>query len=524
MVAHLLRLRFRLLANGLMRNPWTLVSVVLGAGFGFMALVGVVAGMAALSFAEPRVAWTVAVLAGAVTVLGWVVLPIVLRGMDQSLSVSKLRGFPIPPQRLLVALLVVGMLGIPGIVTLVGALSTTLSWFGSPIALLAAPIAAVLGVVTCVAASRAFESVGAALAAGRRYREVMGVIVFIPVILAGPIIIFAGSSLAALAEELPTIARVISWTPLGAVWSIPGDLALGRPLEALAKFAIALATIGVLALLWWRSLARLLVSPPTASASHARSKGLGMFAIFPGTPTGAVAARAAVYWLRDPRYGGSLVVLPLIAVIAVFLAVTESTWMLAVLGPFVAATLAITLCAEVSYDGTAFAAHLATGVSGAADRAGRVITLAIISVPAVALATILPLLYLDSADAIPATLGIGFGLLFTGFGVSSIASARFLMPVPAAGESPFKTPAGSTVGAQLRMLATWAIVFALALPEVVLGVVAITTGNTLLGVITLVLGILLGCALMVVGIRLGGALLERRGPELLAALHRARGA
>jgi ABC-2 type transport system permease protein len=524
MVAHLLRLRFRLLANTLSRSPWALVSVLLGAVWGLFILVGIIVGMVALSFGAPEVAWTLAVFAGSMTLLGWIILPLVLRGLDQSLSVTKLRTFPIQPRRLLVALLFVGMLGIPGLITLLAALSTTLSWLGEPLALITAPFAALLGVVTCVAASRAFESVGAALAAGRRYREVMGVLVFVPIMLLGPIIAFTGTSIAAIGDELPRIAGIVSWTPLGAAWSIPGDLALGRPLEALAKFAIALATLGVLLLLWWRSLGTLLVASPVASGGAGRSKGLGPFNWFPATPTGAVAARTSVYWMRDPRYGGSLIVLPLLAVIAIFVATTGSTWMLVVLGPFFAASLAITLCAEVSYDGTAFASHLSTGLSGRADRAGRVITLAIFAVPAVVLATVIPLVMLDLAHIIPAMLGIGLGLLLTGFGVSSIASARFLMPVPAAGESPFKTSTGASFGAQLGMFAAWAIVFALALPELVLGIIAAATGNVTLGVVALVLGVGLGVTFMLVGIRQGGALLDRRGPELLASLRKVRGA
>lgn len=524
MVAHLLRLRFRLLLNGFTRSTWALVSAVVGLAWGLFVLVGLVAGMIALSFTEPLWAWTVSVIAGSATLLGWIVLPLLMRGLDQSLSVEKLRIFPLPPRRLLVALLVVGLLGVPGLVTLFVALSTTLSWFGEPAALIAAPFAAVFGVITCVTASRAFESVGASLAAGRRYREVMGVLVFVPLILLGPIIAVLGSSIDTPSEDLPALAGVLSWTPLGAAWSIPGDLALGRPLEALAKAGIAAATLAVLLLLWRHSLATLLVSPARASGGSGSAKGLGAFAWYPATPTGAIAARTTVYWMRDPRYGGSLIMLPLLAVIAVFLAFTGSDWFLSALGPVIAATLAITLCAEVSYDGTAFASHLSSGVSGVADRAGRVITLGIIAIPLVVVATVVPLLVLGRGHDIPALLGIGLGLLLTGFGVSSIASARFLLPVPAAGESPFKTPPGSTFSSQLGMYAAWFIVFGLSAPELALGIAAVITGQPLLGMLALVVGVVLGTVLMVVGVRQGGALLERRGPELLASLMRARGA
>lgn len=524
MVAHLLSLRYRLLLNGFKRSTWSLVSAVIGVAYGLLILAGIVIGMVALSFTEPQLVWVVSVLGGAAAVLGWVVAPILLRGYDNSLGVSKLRSFPIPPQRLLVGLLVVGLLGVPGLVTIVAGLSTTLGWIGEPVAVATAPFAALLAVLTCVAASRAFESVGASLAAGRRYREIMSVAVFVPLLLLGPIIGLGIPALSNASADLPAIARVVSWTPLGAAWSVPGDLALDRPLEALAKAAIAVVTLLLLVLAWRRSLTTLLATAPRSSAGGTGRSGLGPFAWYPATPTGAIAARTTVYWLRDPRYGGSLIMIPVLVVLAVFVAVTGSDWFLSALGPVIAATLAITLCAEVAYDGTAFAAHLSTGVSGVADRAGRVITLAIIAVPLVLVSTIVPLLVLDRAEQIPALLGIGLGLLLTGFGVSSIASARFLMPVPAAGESPFKTPPGSTFTAQLGMYAAWLIVFALAIPELALGVAAVVTGNVVIGIIGLIVGVVLGTVLMIVGIRRGGALLERRGPELLASLTRARGA
>ncbi|GAB2977562.1 transporter [Frigoribacterium salinisoli] len=524
MVAHLLRLRFRLLFNGFRRSTWQLVGAVIGALYGLGLLAGIVVAMVGLSFADAEWGRAVAVLAGALLVLGWLVVPLLLRGFDQSLSVAKLRSFPIPPQRLLVALLVVGLLGVPGLVTLFASLSTTLSWIGEPVAMLAAPFAALLGALTCVTASRALESVGASLASGRRYREVMGVVVFVPVLLLGPLIAVVGGSVASIVDDLPSIAETVSWTPLGAVWSIPGDLALGDGGAALAKTGIALATLGVLLLLWRRALAVSLVAAPPSSGGSSRAKGLGAFGLFPATPTGAVAARTAVYWLRDPRYGGSLVALPVLVVLGVFLSVTGSDWFLVALGPLFGAVLGITLCAEISYDGTAFAAHLSTGLDGAADRAGRVLTLGLFSVPAVVLATVVPLVLLGRGADVPALLGIALGLLLTGFGVSSVASTRFLMPVPAAGESPFKTPPGSTFKSQLGMYAAWAIVFALSAPEIALGVAAVVTGELWLGLAALVLGIVLGGVLCVVGVRRGGAMLDRRGPELLASLRRTQGA
>jgi ABC-2 type transport system permease protein len=523
-VAHLLSLRWRVLLNGFKRSTWQIVAAVIGGLYGLGVLAAVVAGLVALSFAPERWAWTAGVLGGSLAVVGWVVVPFVARGYDQTLSVSKLRQFPLPADRLLVALFVAGLLGIPGIVTLVAALATTLSWLQHPLSAVLAPFCGLLGVFVCVAASRAVETATSALGAKRRYRELMSVAIFVPLILAGPLIGLVGQGLSSLGDDLPRVAHALSWSPLGAAWSIPGDVALGRPGEAALKALIAVATLGVLLLIWRRGLATALVAPPAVTATAA-SKGLGLFARFPATPTGAVAARTAVYWLRDPRYGGSLIVVPLMPVLAIFLSFSlDTTWPLYAIGPAVAALLAITLAADVSYDGTAFAAHLSTGLAGSADRAGRVLTLGLFAVPSVVLATLVPLAVVGRLDVAPALLGVGLGLLFTGFGVSSVASALYLMPVPAAGESPFKSPPGANVTSALGLYASWAIVFVLALPELVLGVVALVQGSVLLGLLTLVVGVALGAVLMVVGIRRGGRLLDARGPELLTRLRRARGA
>jgi ABC-2 type transport system permease protein len=298
-VAHLLSLRWRVMRNGLRRSVWQVVALVIGGLYGVGILAALVAGLVALSFAPAQWAWTAAVLVGSVAVLGWAVVPLLARGVDQTLSVEKLRSFPIPADRLLVALLVCGVLGIPGIVTTVAALATSLSWLQHPLSAVVAPLSGLVGVLTCVAASRVLESLTTRLASRRRYREVMGVVVFVPVILAGPIIGFAGQGIGSVVDRLPRVAEVAAWTPLGAAWAVPGELALGRPLEALAKSVIALASLALLLLAWRRALASALVAPPVEDRAGS-SKGLGPFRWFPATPTGAVAARAAVYWLRDP--------------------------------------------------------------------------------------------------------------------------------------------------------------------------------------------------------------------------------
>ena len=124
----------------------------------------------------------------------------------------------------------------------------------------------------------------------------------------------------------------------------------------------------------------------------------------------------------------------------------------------------------------------------------------------------------DTWQILPGLLGITIGVLLTGFGVSSLVSGRFVFEVAAPGESPFTSRPGGGVSLMLSTFATWSMVGILVIPELVLAIVGFALDIPILGWLSLLVGILLGSGLMVIGIRQGGAILDRRGPELLAKL------
>lgn len=519
MVATLVSLRFRLLFNQLKRSPWQLVAAIFGALYGLGILTFCVVGLIALGFAPLELARTVVVLGGGAVLLGWAVVPLLTSGIDQTVDPQRLAPFPIPLNTLLPALAVSGVLGVPGLVTLVAALATVGTWFRHPLAAIAAVVCAVLGVLTAVVASRAIVAVASRAGTGRRAREAKTALLFIPLILLGPIIFGVATLVRDVAGDLPRIADVVAWTPLGAVWAVPADIAAGQPLRAAAEFAIALATLGVLLLLWRWGLARALERPGRPAAAKATRGGAGLFGVFPGTPTGAVAARALTYWLRDPRYAQTLLVVPLIPVVLVFWATLNgSTAILAWIGPIMAIMLAMSIYTDISYDNTAFALHLQAGVSGAADRAGRVIALAVFAVPTALALLVLGVALAGAWAMLPGLLGITIGVLLTGFAVSSVISGAFVFPVPAPGENPFKARPGGGFTLLLSNLVCWLAVTVLVIPELVLAIVGFVSGDPLWGWLSVAVAIVLGGVLLVVGIRLGGRILERRGPELLAAL------
>jgi ABC-2 type transport system permease protein len=362
MVATLVKLRFLLLINGLKKSPWQIVAVVIGGLYGLGALAVIVAGLFALSFAPLELARTVVVLVGALVIVGWTILPALTSGIDETVDPGRLAVFPVPIKQLMLALAVSGVLGVPGIITLIASLATALTWWDTPLAAIAAIITGAIGTITAVVGSRMLAALASRISRGRRSREAQGLLVFIPLVLAGPIIFGVSNVLRTYTDVFPSIAEVVSWTPVGAIWAVPSEVASGNFGVAGLKLLIGLVTLAAAVLLWRWGLERALERPAQSAAVKTSARGTGFFGRFPATPWGAVAARALTYWIRDPRYAQSLVTVPLIPLLFFFYGgLNGNLEILVWVGPVIAVLLAMSIYTDVSYDNTAFALHLQTG-------------------------------------------------------------------------------------------------------------------------------------------------------------------
>ena len=243
---------------------------------------------------------------------------------------------------------------------------------------------------------------------------------------------------------LPELARALAWTPAGAAWSLGGDLAAGQLRAAALKLLIALATLAGLALCWKVLLQRALVTPPYAGSGKKKAAGLGLFALLPATPTGAIAARSLSYWLRDPRYAGSLVVVPLLPVLLLFQASQSGDYgILQFVGPLTAFLLAWSISADVSYDNTAFALHLSTGVRGLHDRLGRALACLVFALPVVLVFSVVPMFLTGDWELLPGDAGPvpGRAVHRAGPVLGGLGALHHAVPLP--GDSPFKKPPGN---------------------------------------------------------------------------------
>ena len=522
MVAALLRLRFRVLSNTLARNTIQLVSVIAGAFSTLMLLVFVLLVFARVSIEPAQAIQVTVVVGGSVVMLGWLVVPLMFDGVDRTLDPVKLARFPIRIRQQMAAMFLVGVLGVPGLATVLAALGTGVAWRLNPPALALAIVTGLVGVATCIVGSRVTTTAAGTLLRGRGAARV-GVAALIVTVIAVP-------AATALMRDIPadgggffdrvsSVIAAIGWTPLGAVWSIPGRVALGDLSGAALAAVIAIVTLAVLVLLWRLALGVSMQSRGDGPARAARGGRLGLLALAPSTPTGAIAARSLIYWFRDSRLTRQLILIPVLPALMLMWWLLFHIDVIALLaGPMVATLLPLTVFAGLSYDGTAFAAEVAAGVRGLHDRLGRAIGLLVIALPATLLVQISVAAIIGRLDDIAALLALALGTLLVSVGVVSVSSARIVVPVARSGRNPFSAqPGGATVSVVGSYVVTGAT-GVIALPVAALAVVALVTGIPWLGWASLVVAIVLGAAVALAGAVVGGRILDGAAPEVLARL------
>ncbi|MGO1182559.1 MAG: hypothetical protein ACTHZ5_07605 [Micrococcaceae bacterium] len=510
MVAHLISLRFRLMIAGWKRSTFVLVMTLLGVLYALGVLFALFAGMVALGWSETELRGTVVVLLGAAIVLAWLIVPLFASGMDQSMEPRNFATFGLPTPTLIAGLGVGALVTTTGALTLLASLTTVLVWRDSALVMLISVLGALLATVFCICLGHGVTGILSAITGRRRVRETLSLIAFIPLMLAGVIFGTAVESIPDLVDQLPGVAAALLWTPLGsftgAAWSASNG-ALGT---AVAQLGLSLVWVLAAVGLWMVAVRRSIDRAPNAGSSSRSTRGTGLLGRFPATPAGAIAARSIIYWIKDPRYSASLITVPLMVVVLLFLGGQSGSPVVALmLGPLVGLLLGFSIQADLSYDGAALSMHVTTGVSGADDRRGRVAALLLWAFPATLSATLIGAAVTGSWSLLPGAVGLGIALLFGGAGLSALISARFVYPVPAPGASPFATPQGSMMRTAVVQMVSLLATLAVTLPAVVLTVVALVNGELMWNLLALAVGLLNGLVVLWIGVRMGAGWYDR---------------
>lgn len=524
MVALLVRLKLTLLRNSLGRSVWRTVGLIIGLLYALGAVVMAIVGLVALHWTTLELTAEVTTVAFAGLTLGWLVFSLLVFGVDETVDPSKFALLPVRPRQLLPGLLLVGLIGSPGIATVLLALGFVAAWTRSVPLTLSALLVVPIGVATCVLFSRVGTAAFASALSSRRFRD----LTFVALALSGAALGLAGNLFGRVASQggpglrtlLTDAATVLSWTPFGWVWAVPVDVARGQWAFAGLRLVLALGLVVVLWRAWEHFLGLRLTEPIQAggAAGHVK-QGRFLDRLYPPTPAGAIATRAMRYWRRDPRYIASvagILIAPVIIVVSFSVNDSRSSEMVAFAPAIFGALVGMGLAQDLSYDGSAVWTHITTGVRGADDRTGRVMSTLTIYGPLVFVLLIACFVLSQRWDLVPVVVGSTAALTLIGLGAGAVVGTWWQWPAPPPGASPFQKGNSGTLPSLLSFAVSNGLTCVAALPTAVF--VVLSFWNPWAGWVALVVGIASGLAALKLGVTLGGRILDRRWPEVLRSV------
>ena len=521
MVVTFVRLKLRILKNGLHGQTSRVALFVLGALAGVGLAVGgwFIFALAGL-LGSDRGAGIVLPLGGGALVLGWLFLPLVFFGVDESLDPSRFALLPLRRRTLISGLFVAALAGIPAIATLAATLGMveTVRRLGGLGAGAVEFVGVVLGLLLCTALSRAVTSAFATSLRSRRSRDVATVVLALVAALLGPlqIAVLTGAERANW-DRVAEVAALVGWMPLGAPYTMGLDVAEGRAWAVPIKLVIAVAAIGGL-LRWWSStLERAMVG--TAGVSRRLptvDTGLPvarlLFRWLPRSRFGALVAREVRYWWRETRRRATLITF---GVVGIFLPVMMSISGLGA-GPmllFVGALAAVNLANQFGFEGSAYAANVAAGVPGRVEVRSRAAGFSVYAIPLLLVIAVVTGFVAGAPEVIPSSLGMLAATFGVGLGVILPISVRAAYALPDS-TNPFAMSSGAGL---TKGLMTFAGLFLAIIATLPLQLAAYLLGDLWLW-LGLPLGLGYGAAAYLLGSRLAGDQVDRRMPELLATV------
>jgi ABC-2 type transport system permease protein len=532
------RLKLRILGNGFRGRTGKVLLFVLGliagVGYGGLACLMFIAAMAA---GEAELTRLIPPFAGSLLVLGWLMLPLVWFGVDDTLDPARFALLPLPRWTLLRGLLVGALLGVPAAASLLAlsGLAIGAAIAGGPVPALVATIGVVLGLLLCVVLSRAVTSGFSQALRARRTRDLAAVLLAVLAASIGPIQLLLTSGAKSFGlNRMEALADALGWTPFGAPFVVGADAIAGHWAAAAGRLGLTTLTIAVLMWWWSRSVDSAMLgtvgaSGPTKQTGPLASPVARLFGRNrqPRTAYGALVVRELRYWFRDARRRASLITF---AVVGVFLPVmtnlgplgssstdgpspfTSTTGQAATM-LFVGALAAVGLANQFGFDGTSYAANVIVGISGRLELRSRVVAYSWLIGPFLVLLACLTALLRQAPGQIPLLLGMLLAAYGAGVACCMHVSVLGAYALPE-NSNPFAINTGAGVAKSLLAMVAWFGGMVLALPMLLLVIFAAPVAATL----ALPLGLAYCVGAIWLGLITAGDVLDRRQPELLAAV------
>lgn len=532
LVGTAVRLRWALLRGAVRAGPGSTprrVGLILGAAAG--------AGLSLAAFTSlsisrdaGRLPEDLATLIYTALLIGWTILPILTFASDDLLDPTKLSLLPLGRRQLMTVLGVGGLVGVAPVATAIAALGLLPATVDDAGSLFLAFSAAVVEVVTCVAASRATASGLSSLLRSRRGRDLgagAAALVAVSFQLVNPFAqAFARHHKGSGTNLLKGITAPLRWTPPGLL-ATASSRSFGIGLLCLLEGVVFLALIvwG-----WERAVRRTLETPDASSSNRRRGTTLvprPLRQLLPAGRVGAIAAKDLRYLTREPRRMIALVVSFLLPIVFVALAPISfgqrppSGVVFGVAG--VALLFGLSGANRFGMDGTSTWVLISSATDprdARRDLLGGDVA-ALITGSLLVLAEALTVTaFTGSARHLLAALGLAFGLLATIVGTSGWIAVLVPYSVPESRNAFSTGNAGQGCAAGLVTLLALLGCTALCAPVIALAITSLFI--TWVGIVLLVVGPLYGLAVGAVMRRMAVRRWAAKAPEILQILAEAR--
>jgi len=452
---------------------------------------------------------------------GWLILPILVFGLDGTLDPAALSLFPVRTRPLAIGLLAASATGAWPLANVIGLMGVTVGLARGAAGVIVAVLAVLLQVLFCITLARFVITALARLLRSRRGRDLAAFLV-LPIFALYEFFIQVVPRAAAqhqlAAASFADVDRWIRWIPPGLAAHAIQDASAGHLGAALLRLVLLAAVTCVLGWLWIRSLSRALVTADTSSqASQVRGAALP-FARY--GLTGTVAARFLIYQRREPTsliYWGLTAV---IMVVASFRVVTTPAYLGGVMFAIGlgAAMTGVFHANSVGVTGPGFGSEAVALTASRELRAyfcGQNIALAVVGIPLLALFSFgLMAVAGHPADGVLA-LAVGLAALGAALGLSNIFSVIAPYPMERRIGSPVRRAADGYVGQSFAGTFGNLLGVGICVIPVVVAVELTSTATAVVRMPVLAVGAAIyGIMLALAGQRIAASAAEPRLPEL----------
>jgi len=431
----LVRLKVRLLRNRIKTARGGAVNAVLSAVLGVILGVSaffIVAASAGAS--DPRVREAVLVLGSTALMLGWIVLPMLTFGTDETLDPARLQLLPLRKRPLMAGLLASSFVGFAPAAAVLAVAGAIVGYGLGPWAVITAAAGLVL-LISCAATARMVTTSLAARLTSRRGRDAMVIVVSVVALAAQGLRFVRFDSIdPAFVDRLIAIFR---WLPPGMLGHAVFDADNGSYAVALAETLAPAALLPAIMVVWARALDRSLTVVTGGLTVARRDRGRqrnGIALLFDRlpfirpTPVGAVVARELRYVGRDPKrkvlvINSLLIGLggPIYFAFRASGGLAPGSVLLSSVAGFIALLGAMN---QFGYDGGALWLDVVAGNVVREELIGKNVALAVQVVPVMAVAGVLLAALSGGWVFLPAALVMGLGGLGAGLAVANVASVR----------------------------------------------------------------------------------------------------